>query len=263
MPCRNDPRTRPSGSPPHESAALHVTGKALYTDDLVERTKDVLHAYPVQVPHAHGRVTGLRTDPALAVPGVVRVLTAADVPGVNDAGVKHDEPLFPSEVMFYGHAVCWVLGETLEAARLGAAAVEVDVEPLPSYIKVTEAIEADSFQGAMPQVRRGDIEAGLAAATHVFSGELEFSGQEHFYLETHCALAHVDEGEQVFVQSSTQHRPRRRRSWPTCWAGTTTRSRCSACAWAAASAARRCSRTALRRSPRWARRSPDVRSGCG
>ena len=60
------------------------------------------------------------------------MLTGADVPGVNDAGVKHDEPLFPDEVMFYGHAVCWVLGETLEAARLGAAAVEVDVEPLPS-----------------------------------------------------------------------------------------------------------------------------------
>jgi xanthine dehydrogenase large subunit len=190
---------------PHESAALHVTGKALYTDDLVGRTKDVLHAWPVQVPQAHGRVTALRTDPALAVPGVVRVLTAADVPGVNDAGVKHDEPLFPSEVMFYGHAVCWVLGETLEAARLGAAAVEVDVEPLPSYIKVTEAIEAGSFQGATPQVKRGDIETGFAAAAHVFSGELEFSGQEHFYLETHCALAYVDEGEQVFVQSSTQH----------------------------------------------------------
>ena len=66
------------------------------------------------------------------MPGVVRVLTAADVPGVNDAGVKHDEPLFPDEVMFYGHAVCWVLGETLEAARLGAAAVEVEYEPLPS-----------------------------------------------------------------------------------------------------------------------------------
>ena len=71
---------------PHESAALHVTGKALYTDDLVERTRDVLHADPVQVPHAHGRVTALRTDPALGEPGVVGVLTAADVPGVNDAG---------------------------------------------------------------------------------------------------------------------------------------------------------------------------------
>ena len=48
---------------------------------------------------------------------MVRVLTADDVPGINDAGIKHDEPLFPSEVMYHGHAVCWVLGETLEAAR--------------------------------------------------------------------------------------------------------------------------------------------------
>jgi xanthine dehydrogenase large subunit len=190
---------------PHESAALHVTGAALYTDDLVYRTKDVLHAYPVQVAHAHARITALRTEPALAVPGVVRVLTAADVPGVNDAGVKHDEPLFPSEVMFHGHAVCWVLGETLEAAWLGAAAVEVDLDPLPTHVTVREAIDAQSFQGAQPQMRRGDVDAGLARSARVFSGEFEFSGQEHFYLETHAALAQIDEGEQIFVQSSTQH----------------------------------------------------------
>ncbi|MCW2696441.1 MAG: xanthine dehydrogenase molybdopterin binding subunit [Modestobacter sp.] len=190
---------------PHESAALHVTGTALYTDDLVGRTKDVLHAWPVQARSAHARVTALRTGPALRVPGVVRVLTAADVPGVNDAGVKHDEPLFPDEVMFYGHAVCWVLGETLEAARLGAAAVEVDLAPLPSLVSLQDAIAAESFQGGQPTVERGDVETGLAASAHVFSGEIEFAGQEHFYLETHCALAHVDEGGTVFVQSSTQH----------------------------------------------------------
>jgi xanthine dehydrogenase large subunit len=133
------------------------------------------------------------------------VLTAADVPGVNDAGVKHDEPLFPDEVMFYGHAVCWVLAESLEAARLGARAVEVEVEPLPSLVTVREAIAAGSFQGGQPHMERGDVEAALDAAAHVFSGELEFAGQEHFYLETHCALALVDENGQVFVQSSTQH----------------------------------------------------------
>ncbi len=103
---------------PHESAALHVTGHALYTDDLVGRTSDVLHAHPVQAPHAHARVTRLEVAAAYDVPGVVRVLTAADVPGVNDAGIKHDEPLFPTEVMYHGHAVCWVLGET---PRGGAA----------------------------------------------------------------------------------------------------------------------------------------------
>ena len=115
-------------------------------------------------------------EPAYAVPGVVRVLTAADVPGVNDAGVKHDEPLFPDEVMFYGHAVCWVLGETEDAARDGAAAIEVDYEPLPSLITVEEAIAAESFQGNQRTVARGDAEAGLAAAAHRFSGEFELRG---------------------------------------------------------------------------------------
>ena len=194
------------GSPiPHEAAALHVTGRALYTDDLVARTKDCLHAWPVQAAVAKARITALDVSAAYEVPGVVRVLTAEDVPGVNDAGVKHDEPLFPDEVSFFGHAVCWVLGDTLEAARLGAAAVVLELEPLPALVNVKEAIAANAFQGAQPTVERGDVAAGLEAASHVFSGEFEFAGQEHFYLETHCALAHVDEGGQIFVQSSTQH----------------------------------------------------------
>ncbi|MER6970168.1 xanthine dehydrogenase molybdopterin binding subunit [Nocardioides sp. NPDC000445] len=190
---------------PHESAALHVTGEALYTDDLVGRMTGVLHAWPVQAPHTHAMVTALRTAPAYDVPGVVRVLTAEDVPGVNDAGVKHDEPLFPTEVMFHGHAVCWVLGETQEAARLGAAAIEVDYEPLPALVTVTEAIAAESFQGTPRNLERGDVTAALKNAAHVFEGEFEFAGQEHFYLETHVSLALVDEGGQVLVHSSTQH----------------------------------------------------------
>ncbi|KRE62869.1 xanthine dehydrogenase molybdopterin binding subunit [Nostocoides sp. Soil756] len=190
---------------PHESAALHVTGAALYTDDLVARMPGALHAHPVQAPHAHALVRHLDVTPALAVPGVVRVLTGADVPGVGDAGVKGDEPLFPTEVMFHGQAVCWVLGETLEAARLGALAVEVAYEPLPAVVTVREAIEAQSYQGGMPRLERGDVESAFAGAAHVYSGVTECAGQEHFYLETHCSLAHVDESRQVVVQSSTQH----------------------------------------------------------
>ncbi|WP_107705681.1 xanthine dehydrogenase molybdopterin binding subunit [Nocardioides allogilvus] len=190
---------------PHESAALHVTGHALYTDDLVHRTHHVLHAHPVCSPHAHARVARIDTGPALEVEGVVRVLTADDVPGVNDSGTKHDEPLFPDMVMFVGHAVAWVLGETLEAARLGAEAVEVDYEPLPAIVALTEAIEAESFQGNQPVVARGDVDQGLTGATHVFTGVTEMAGQEHFYLETHASLALVDEAGQVFVQCSTQH----------------------------------------------------------
>src|SRR5205085_9878311 len=125
----------------------------------------------------HARIARLDPAPAYDVPGVVRVLTQADVPGVNDAGIKHDEPLFPDEVMYHGHAVAWVLGETLEAARRGALAVEVDYEPLPALLTVEEAIAAESFQGARPTMARGDSAAGLARATHVFEGVTTMAGQ--------------------------------------------------------------------------------------
>ncbi|GGS22983.1 xanthine dehydrogenase molybdopterin binding subunit [Deinococcus knuensis] len=190
---------------PHESAALHVTGHALYTDDLGVRLQNLLHAWPVGSPHAHARVTGLDTGAALAVPGVVRVLTAADVPGVNDAGVKGDEPLFPTVAMYHGHPVAWVLADSEDAARLGAAAVQVGYEPLPSVITVREAIAAEAFQGAQSTLARGDVTVGFEQAAHVFTGEFDIGGQEHFYLETNAALAHVDEAGQVFIQSSTQH----------------------------------------------------------
>ena len=145
----------------HESAPLHVTGAALYTEDLLSRMKDPLHAWPLQAPHAHARITRLDVDPAYAVPGVVKVLTADDVPGLNDAGEKHDEPLFPDEVMFYGHAVCWVLGETPDTARRGAEAIEVDYEPLPSLVSIRDAIKAESFQGHQRTISRGDADTAL------------------------------------------------------------------------------------------------------
>lgn len=189
----------------HESAALHVTGEALYTHDLATRDKSALHAWPVQSPHAHAFVTSLRTERARKVPGVVEVLTAEDVPGLNDAGVKHDEPLFPSEVMYFGHAVCWVIGETTEAARQGAEAVEIDYEPLSSIVTLPEAIDSGSFQGPQHLLERGQSGPALDNSAHRFRGTFEFGGQEHFYLETHASYARVDEGGQVLVNSSTQH----------------------------------------------------------
>ena len=110
---------------PHESAVGHVTGTAHFTDDLIGRLTGVLHAFPVRTPHTHARVTRLDVTPALGVAGVVRVLTAADVPGVNDAGDHGDEPLFPSEVMFRGHAVAWVLAnDNVACAIVGASRPE-------------------------------------------------------------------------------------------------------------------------------------------
>lgn len=190
----------------HESADAHVTGAALYTDDLTHRMSGVLHAYPVQSTCAHAKILSLDTGAANQIPGVVRVITAADIPGVNDQGAKHDEPLLPvDEVMFYGQPVAWVLGTDLEAAKAGAQAVEVRYEPLESLITVREAIEANSFHGIQPEIHKGDWESAFAQAAHVFEGDFDFAGQEHFYLETQNSLALVDESGQILVHCSTQH----------------------------------------------------------
>jgi xanthine dehydrogenase large subunit len=190
---------------PHESARGHVTGEALYTDDLIIRFPDLLHAWPVLAPHAHARLVTLDTTPALLEPGVVDVLTGADVPGEGDTGAaRHDEPLFPREVMFYGQPVAWVLAKTSEAARLGAARVAAQYEPLPAILTIEEAIAARSFLTEPQRMSRGDVSAMTSSALQ-FEGELRIGGQEHFYLETQSAIAWVDESGAISLHVSTQH----------------------------------------------------------
>ena len=190
----------------HESAEAHVTGKALYTDDLTTRYPGVLHAWPVQVPEARARVESIAIDEALKVPGVVTVLQKGDVPGENDVGAgRRDEPLFPDEVVYWGQAVCWVLAESEEAAKLGAQKVRVEVTPLSAILSMDQAIEAESFHTEPGRIERGDVEEALRSLPHVADGELNIGGQEHFYLETQAAIAHADEAGGVHVESSTQH----------------------------------------------------------
>ena len=190
----------------HESASGHVTGDARYTDDLLVRYPDALHAWPVLSSHAHARVLAIDTHAAEALPGVVKILTAADVPGENEVGaVQHDEPLFPDEIQHHGQPIVWVLGETLEAAREGAAAVAITVEPLTAIVTMDDAIAAESFLTDPLVIASGDVTRALASAPRRFAGELRIGGQEHFYLETQTALACLDETGALLVHSSTQH----------------------------------------------------------
>jgi xanthine dehydrogenase large subunit len=190
----------------HESARGHVTGAAKYVDDLWMALAHTAHAWPVIAAHAHARVISLDSGNAKHAPGVLAVLSAADVPGVNDIGpARRDEPLFPSEVSFYGQPVAWVIAETEAQARDAAKQVEVAYEPLPALLSIEAAIAAQSFLTDAEVMRRGDPEAALSSAPHRLQGELYINGQEHFYLETQAALAWLDESDSVFLQSSTQH----------------------------------------------------------
>ena len=190
----------------HESAIGHVTGRAVYTDEQ-HPPQGMLSVWPVASPHAHARVLRIDVSPALALPGVEAVLTAADIPGQNNSGtILHDEPVIAAEVVsFHGQSVAWVVAQDEATARAAAAKVVVEYEPLPAILSIDAALAADAFHMPSAQIVRGDAQAALADAPVLLEGELRVGGQEHFYLETQASWASVDSEGVVQLTSSTQH----------------------------------------------------------
>ncbi|HEY8378028.1 MAG TPA: xanthine dehydrogenase molybdopterin binding subunit [Nannocystis sp.] len=183
-----------------------MTGSARYVDDLPE-PGGILHGLPVGSPVARGRLVAIRCEQALQVPGVRAVLRACDVPGHGEIGpIVHDEPvLAEDEVFAVGQVVALVVGDSVAACRAGARALEIEVEELPAILTIDEALAAGSFLCPPHVMRRGDVAAALSRAHLVIEGEICTGGQDHFYLETHAALAIPGEGQTMHVESSTQH----------------------------------------------------------
>jgi xanthine dehydrogenase large subunit len=190
---------------PHESAVGHVTGAARYADDLA--IPALLHAWPILSPHAHARIVAVDAEAARSMPGVRAVVTAADVPGDVWVGpIVHDEAfLAAGEVHHVGQPVAAVIAESREQARLAAEAVAITWEPLPAVRDVAQAVAEGAFHGTPHVIARGDLAAGFSASAHVFAGETYTPAQDHFYLETHCAIAIPEEAGAMRVISSTQH----------------------------------------------------------
>lgn len=190
----------------HESAEGHVTGKATYTDD--QRPPiGMLSVYPVIAPHAKARILRIDTTAANTVDGFVTVVTADDVPGVNDTGViVQDEILLPTEeISYWGQAVVWAVGETETAARKAAEKIIVEYEPLTPVLSVKDAITTQSFHNKQQVIRRGDPETALAESDFRITDEVEMNGQDHFYLETQASWVIPDTEGNYQVYSSTQH----------------------------------------------------------
>ena len=190
----------------HDSARLHVSGAALYTDDIPE-PRGMLHAAIGTSTRPHARIVGLDLSPVLDAPGVVAVMTAADVPGQNDVGpVIADDPIFAAhEVQYVGQSIFAVAAQTVEQARRAAKGAIIDYEDLPVILDAEAAVEADSFVLPTETISRGDSKKALAAAAHCISGRVYLGGQDQFYLEGHIALAVPQEDDDMLVYSSTQH----------------------------------------------------------
>jgi len=203
------PQTRPAsvGShQPHESAAAQVAGAVHYVDDIPE-VAGTLYAAPVMSTVAHGTLHGLDVTAALALPGVIAVLTAADVPGDPMlAAFAHDEPVLATgTVAHVGQVMAVAVATDVETARRAARLVKAHITPLPAVVHARQAHAAQSYVLPPVHVARGDAAAALARAPHRLSGSFEVGGQEHFYLEGQIAYALPQEQQQWLVYSSTQH----------------------------------------------------------
>jgi xanthine dehydrogenase large subunit len=193
-------------SVPHDSAGKHVSGQAVYIDDMPEPA-GLLHACLGLSPHAHARIVAMDLSAVAASPGVAAVMTARDVPGVNDVG-----PAFPGDpvfadglVQYHGQSVFAVAATSLSLARAAVAKAVITYDILKPVITIDEALAAQSFVLPTQVMQRGDAPAALAAAPLRLSGRIDVGGQEHFYLEGQVAMAVPGEDGDMLVHSSTQH----------------------------------------------------------
>ncbi|MCC7322043.1 MAG: xanthine dehydrogenase molybdopterin binding subunit [Rubellimicrobium sp.] len=192
---------------PHDSGPLHVTGRARYADD-VALPADALHLAFGLSPVARGRITTMDLAPVRAAPGVVLVLTAADLPFGSDVSPSaHDEPLLSDGTVHYqGQPLFIVVAGSHTAARRAARLARIEIAEEEPVLTIERALELDARFEEGPRVwTRGDPDAALAAAPRRLSGRIEMGGQEHFYLEGQIATAFPHDDGGMHVVSSTQH----------------------------------------------------------
>ena len=190
----------------HDSADKHVSGRALYIDDL-PHPANLLHVFIGMSERAHAHLISLDLTAVRAAPGVVDVVCASDVPGTNDVSpVAGDDPLFADGLVQYvGQSLFAVAAETEALARAAAQLAIVTYEDLPPLITIADARAAGTVIEPAQTMTLGDAPAAITAAPHRLEGRLAIGGQDHFYLEGQIALATPREDGDVHVWSSTQH----------------------------------------------------------
>jgi xanthine dehydrogenase large subunit len=190
---------------PHDSAVLHVQGAATYVDDIGEPA-GTLHIAIGMADKASGKLKALHLEAVRVAPGVVAVLTAADVPGKNDiAPVFADEPLFVEKVvMFHGQTLFAVVARTRDEARRAARLAKIDIEATTPAVTIADALVTGERVQDDYAFGRGDAAAAIGTAAHRLAGQLAIGGQEHFYLEGQASFAFPGEGDEMMVHASTQ-----------------------------------------------------------
>ncbi|RFC66950.1 MULTISPECIES: xanthine dehydrogenase molybdopterin binding subunit [Mesorhizobium] len=192
----------------HDSAHKHVTGEAIYIDDMPE-PRGTLHGCLGLSTVAHGKMVKIDLAAVRTAPGVVDVLTAKDVPGVNDISPtgRHDEPVLAEGVVqFYGQPIFCVIAQTREQARRACKLAKIEYEELPFVVDIGGLdVEKDKLVTPNLTLTRGDAAEAIRKAPRRLKGQVRNGGQDHFYLEGQISMAVPGEDGDVTIYCSTQH----------------------------------------------------------
>lgn len=184
-------------------ALTKLTGALKYTDDL--SFPGMLYGQALRSPLPHARVKRVDVSEAEKMPGVVCVLTAKDVPGVNRYGLLvRDQPIFCDEVVrFVGDALALVVAETPEQAQAALDKIKVELEPLPVITSPQQALSPDApvlheyLREQYPEtpnvlrhhaIRKGDLETGFAQADVVIEDDYRVQFVDHAFMEIECSI---------------------------------------------------------------------------
>jgi len=183
----------------------HVTGRSVFLDD-IPVISGTLHAVVFASGIAHGRIKVLDLSSALALQGVVRILTSKDIPGENQiGGILPDEPLFAdTEVHFIGQPIALVVAKTERIARRARNLIRIEYEEYPPVTDPRMAKEKGLLLFPPRTFQTGEVASTWKKCDHVFEGTAESGGQEHLYLETQGTYAYPKENSNLMVHSATQ-----------------------------------------------------------
>jgi xanthine dehydrogenase large subunit len=191
--------------PWHISGKLHLTGTSRFIADEAPLA-GMLHARFVFSPVAHATLIRMDTSRASSLPGIERVVTAADIPAQNMIGhVIKDEPLFPTErIMYVGQPLAMVLSEDPRLAEEAAQLIELEYKEFTPLLEIDAADAAGEWYVPERKIQRGEVNRAMQEGVLILSGETRSAGQEHFYMEGQRCRAIPLEGRALLLQTATQ-----------------------------------------------------------
>jgi xanthine dehydrogenase large subunit len=189
----------------HIDAAAHTRGESQYVDDLPQPA-ELLYAAVFSSDVAHGNILKVEMEKARALPGVVAILTAENIPGENQIGpIIQDETLLADgKVHYVGEPVALVVATSPEIAHKAAKQISMKVKALAAITDPRVAFAKGEIIGTPRTFHLGDVDSAWAQCDLVVEGRCDIGGQEHVYLETQRARAVPLEGGVIRIHSSTQ-----------------------------------------------------------